>query len=336
MIWKGIFHDLTPPLWQYARGRSRACVGPWVVVAALLLVVAGTGCSVRKFAINQLGNALANSGTTFAGDDDPELVRSAVPFSLKLIESLLAETPEHPGLLLAAASGFTQYTFAFVAEDADEMEEKDLAAATALRLRARKLYTRARNYGLRGLEVAHPGWEKTFRTTPKTAVAQLGKADVALAYWTAASWGALIGISKDTPEILADQLVVEALIDRVAELDEAFGAGAIHQVLIRYELARQGGAGDPVARARRHYERALELAQGHQAGPHVAWAENVSVKNQNAAEFKRLLEQALAVKVDAQPAHRLENLIMQRRAKWLLSRADDLFVPAEPPVAKAP
>ena len=336
MIWKGLFHGFKPLPSRPAPVRARARGRRWVVAAALLLTVVGTGCSVRKFAINQLGNALASSGTTFAGDDDPELVRSAVPFSLKLIESLLAETPDHPGLLLAAASGFTQYTFAFVSADADETEDKDLAAATALRLRARKLYTRARNYGLRGLAAAHPGLEKTLRATPKTAVAQLGKADVALAYWTAASWGALIGISKDNPEILADQLVVEALLDRVLVLDEAFGAGAIHQVLIRYELARQGGAGDAVARARRHYDRALELAEGQQAGPHVAWAENVSVKNQNAAEFKRLLEQALAVKVDAQPAHRLENLIMQRRARWLLSRADDLFLPAEPPAAKAP
>ena len=166
MIWKGIFHGFKPLLSRLARVRSRARGRSWLVAAALLLAVAGTGCSVRKFAINQLGNALANSGTTFAGDDDPELVRSAVPFSLKLIESLLSETPAHRGLLLAAASGFTQYTFAFVAEDADEMEEKDLAAATALRLRARKLYTRARNYGLRGLEVAHPGLEKMLRTSP--------------------------------------------------------------------------------------------------------------------------------------------------------------------------
>ena len=36
-----------------------------------------------------------------------ELVREAVPFSLKLIESLLAESPRHRGLLLAACKGFT-------------------------------------------------------------------------------------------------------------------------------------------------------------------------------------------------------------------------------------
>jgi hypothetical protein len=79
------------------------------------------GCSVRKIAVKKLGDALAESGTTFASDNDPELVKGALPFSLKLIESLLAESPKHRGLLLAACSGFTQYAYAFVKEEADEI-----------------------------------------------------------------------------------------------------------------------------------------------------------------------------------------------------------------------
>jgi len=54
-----------------------------LLVFALAMLLAG--CSVKKYAINQLGNALANTGTTFAADEDPELIRAAVPFSLKLV-----------------------------------------------------------------------------------------------------------------------------------------------------------------------------------------------------------------------------------------------------------
>jgi len=39
-----------------------------------------------------------------------------------------------------------------------------------------------------------------------------------------------------------------------------------------------------------------------------------------------LLKKALAVDADARPEWRLTNLIMQRRARWLLSREDELFV----------
>src|SRR5436190_8814308 len=88
----------------------------WLALALAL----ASGCSIKRMAINKLGDALAGAGTTFASDDDPELVKAAVPFSLKLVESLLAESPRHRGLLLAACSGFTQYSFAFVNEEADE------------------------------------------------------------------------------------------------------------------------------------------------------------------------------------------------------------------------
>jgi predicted anti-sigma-YlaC factor YlaD len=302
----------------------------WLLVASLLL----GGCSVRRIAIKKLGDALAGSGSTFAADDDPDLIKGAAPFSLKLMESLLAETPRHQGLLLATASGFTQYAYAFVQEEADELEEKDYHASSALRERARRLYLRARNYGLRGLEVSHAGWESALRSDPKAAVQQATKKDVPFMYWTAAAWASLISLSKDQPEVVADLPIVEALIDRALELDESFDQGALHGFLISYELARASGEGDPVARSRRHFDRAMELSRGGQAAPLVSLAESVSVKTQNVAEFKALLNRALAIKLDAQPENRLVNAVMQRRAKWLLARTGDLFLDAEPEKAK--
>ena len=65
----------------------------FIFLGLMVLGVINLSCSVKKYAINQLGNALAGSGTVFASDPDPELIRDAVPFSLKLIESLLAESP---------------------------------------------------------------------------------------------------------------------------------------------------------------------------------------------------------------------------------------------------
>src|SRR5258706_4083842 len=122
-------------------------VTPGLFLFFLLVFVFSAGCSVRRYAINKLGDALADTGTTFASDDDPELIRGALPFSLKLIESLLRESPRHRGLLLAAASGFTQYGYAFVQQEADEMEPRDLGEAGRLRTRARRIYLPAKNYG---------------------------------------------------------------------------------------------------------------------------------------------------------------------------------------------
>ena len=270
---------------------------------------------------------MAGSGTTFASDNDPELIREAVPFALKLEESLLAESPDHRGLLLATTCGFTQYSYAFVQEDADELDAKDVTAATAMRVRARKLYLRARNYGLRGLEVSHRGFGEALQADPKKAVRVARKRDVPLLYWTAAAWGAAISVSKDQPDIVADLPKVEALIDRALELDESFDYGAIHTFLINYEMARPGvKTEEAVTRAKQNFERAMQLSGGQLASPLVAYAEAVCVQKQQRAEFEKLLNQALAIDVDQKPDWRLANLVMQRRAKWLLSRTDELFV----------
>jgi len=149
--------------------------------------------------------------------------------------------------------------------------------------------------------------------------------DVPLLYWTAAAWGSAISVSKDNPDLVGDQLIVEALIDRAFALDPDFDSGAIHEFLISYELARQA-SGDPVARARTHFDRQLALTNGQQAGLFVSFAEAVSVQKQDRAEFESLLKRALRVDPDGRPEWRLQNLVMQRRARWLLAREDDLFV----------
>ena len=294
------------------------------------LAVIGSGCSVKRLAINKVGDSLAGGGTTFASDDDPELVKAAVPFSLKLMESLLSESPHHEGLLLAASSGFAQYSYAFVQQDADETEDKDLAAAEAMRARARRMYLRARNYGLRGLEVRHKGFEKALRADPKQAVSVTTVKDVALLYWTAVSWAGAVSLSKDNPDLIADMPMVEAMMDRALALDEGFGNGSIHSYLITYEMSRPGGVGDPAARSRQHFERALALSGSQEAGPMVSFAEAVCVQKQDLKQFETLLQQALAINPDAKPETRLVNLIMQRRAKWLLERTDQLFLRPSP------
>jgi predicted anti-sigma-YlaC factor YlaD len=294
--------------------------------AVLPLVLLLSSCSVQKYAINKLGDALAGTNTTFAADDDPELIRAAVPFSLKLVESLLAENPRHEGLLLSAARGFTQYAYAFVEEDADEAEDTDRARSAALRARAAKLYVRARNYGLQGLEVKHKDFTGHLRAKPKEAVMELKKSDVPMMYWTTLSWAAALSASHDLM-MLPEVPRFEALADRVLQLDESFEEGAIHGFLITYEMSRLNPKPDRFAIAKAHFDRNMALAGDHQAGPMVTYAENVLVAQKDRAGFQEMLRQALRVDINKWPEHRQLNLAMQRRARWLLSRTDKLFPP---------
>ena len=301
----------------------------------LLVLVPMLGCSIRKIAANKLGDALAASGTTISSDNDPELIAAAAPFSLKLMESLLAESPNHRGLLLAASSGFTQYAYMALKEQADERESTDIEGATAMRRRARLLYLRARDYSVRGLETRHKGFSVALRKDPEAAVKRCDKLDVAFLYWAAAAWGSAISVSKDKPELIADQSIVRALIDRAAALDPDFNDGAIHAFLITYEPSRPGAGKNIEQRTRPHLDRAVELTNGQLAGPYVDYAESVSIASQNRVQFETMLRKALAVEPDDRPEWRLENLVMQRRARWLLSREDDLFLDAPPAESSA-
>jgi len=286
-----------------------------------------TGCqSLKHVASSSIADTLAQGGTVFAADDDPELVRQAVPFSLKLMESVLADNPRHAGLLEATSASFTQYAYAFVLEDADEMEARDFAAAEQLRMRARKLLLRAHGYALRGLESAHPGFGERLARDPKRAVSEIGRSETGLLYWGAASLGAAISVGKDDPSLIARLPQMEALVDRALALDPAWGKGAIHGLLISYEGQRQGAHGTPRERARQHYEEALRLAGGSQASPHVSYAEAVCVEAQDLPGFEQALKAALEVDVTRFPEGRLANEVMQRRARWLLSRKADLFL----------
>lgn len=291
-----------------------------------LALLACASCSVERYAIDKLGDALAGTQGAFGAEDDVELAREAAPFGLKLVESVLAESPEHEGLLLAATRGFVQYAFAFLQQDADRLEERDLAAAEALRARARDLFLRARDYGLRGLAVVRPQAARELSADPRHALAAARAEDVPYLYWTAAAWGSALSLSKDRPELLADQPIVEALIDRALELDPGYEQGAVHTYLISYEPARVSALRGWEARSKEHFEAALRAGEGKLAGPWVAYAETVLVREQDRAGFEHALGQALAIDPAGAPASRLENRVMQARARWLLSKTDELFV----------
>ncbi|MDW8130385.1 MAG: TRAP transporter TatT component family protein [Bryobacterales bacterium] len=292
-----------------------------VLAISVVLVMSLAGCSVRRFAVNRIGDALAAGGSTFESDDDLELVGEALPFGLKLIESLLAESPRHRGLLLAACRGFTLYSYAYVHQEADRVAPEDVERAERLRVRARRLYLRARSYGLRALDLAYPGITQRLEQDPAGALARIRRRDVPLLYWNAAALGLAISVSRGDAAMLARLPEVEALLARALELDESWQEGSLHEFQLVFAASRPGGPPD-FERIRRHFERARQLSRDERASVFVAYAEAVSVRRQNRREFRELLERALAVDPDRRPQYRLSNLMAQSRARWRMERAD--------------
>lgn len=288
------------------------------------MLAVGPACSLKTMAVKAVANTLAETGDVFSRDDDPELVREAVPFALKLYESLLDSVPNHAPLLLATCSAFTQYAFAFVETDAEVAGQERYEESKALKARALKLYVRGRGYCLRAMDVRFPKSTELLLSSPETVLAKAEPRDVPLLYWTAASWGAAIALGIDQPDLVVDFPTVRALAERALSLDETWNKGAIHELMISLDSLPDALGGN-VERARQHFARAVELQQGASAGPYVALAGGVSVPAQDRAEFERLLQQALAVDPEKDPSNRLATLVTQRRARALLAQVDARF-----------
>lgn len=299
-------------------------VGLCLGLALLGLPLAGCG-AVKGMAVNSVAGMLSETGTTLTSHDDPELIRDAVPFALTLYESILESAPKHQGLLQATCSAYTQYAYAFVQADADMLPSTEYEQVQAKRDRALKLYLRGRGFCLRALELRKSGVTAALKMNAGSALGWAKTKDVPLLYWTAASWGSAISVGLDRPELFADSSVVKAIAQRALALDEDYERGALHAVMISLEAVPEAMGGSK-ERARKHFDRAVELSGGQDPGPYVTFAASISVETKNKAEFVKLLETAIAIDPEKQPATRLPTMIAQARAKNLLSRVDELFI----------
>jgi hypothetical protein len=281
---------------------------------ALLLLSA---CSPRQLVVQGVANELASQGS--APEEDLQLAREASAFYLKLSESILRDAPGNLRLAEAVAGGFTQYAYAFVAFDADRIESRDARAAQKLRERAARLYGRAHGHAMAALERGSPGFARALASPDPKQWPVIADKRVGVAYWAAASWGGLISLSKDDPDVVADLPLAIRLASIAWAKAPDFGEGSLASLMGTFEAARPGGS---VTRAATYFDRAIAAGGGRNAGVYVARAEAIALPTGDRAAFDALLRQALTVSVNR---HDLQNEVMRERAQWLLDSADDLF-----------
>jgi hypothetical protein len=284
-----------------------------LLLGALMLTAA---CSPKQMGINRMASALASATSVYDTDNDPEFVRVAAPSTLKTVEMLLSQSPNHPQLLLTACSGFTQYAYGFLHVEA-EIRAADAAAANDLRTRAGKMYQRARGYCLRGLQIRHPELTPQALAADPAAALQIATVkDVPWLYWTAAAWGADLSLAPSPLARIGELATVRALLNRAKALNDTWENGAIYEALIAFDGLPALLGGSPQA-ARADFDRAMRLSNGKSVFACVALAATIA----NPAEKRRLLEQAMAIDVSTLTSRRLTNLIAQRYARALLGAA---------------
>ena len=227
-------------------------------VAALLLA----GCSVNSYVAGKLGTALTQGGSSWSTEDDPELVRDALPFALKTMESLAQEAPQHTGLQLGLCRGYSSYAGGFLEPEAEAIEAESFERAKQLRLRAERLYLRAFGYCKRALDLDFDGAGGELEGSPAeldAALSRVSRQGVETLYWTGVAWGSAISLGLDRPERVAQLPTVRAIFERALVLDEAWDRGSLHEALLVFDSmpAMMGGSASARAAAFRSRHRAL-------------------------------------------------------------------------------
>jgi predicted anti-sigma-YlaC factor YlaD len=295
---------------------------------SVFLVIIVSACSINKMAVNAVSNALTaeGSGDVFTGDSDPELVGDALPFAIKMYESLLSSNPNHQGLLRTTGSLFVMYANAFVQGPSEMLPRSRMDEREAAKARAKKLYLRGLALLYRGLELKFAGFGESFQKGAMPQIlAKMKKTETESLYWAAAAGLSAYSLNPFDLDLGLRINEFKLLIDRAYELNPDFNSGALDDFLVLYYASVPEGMGGDRTKAQKHYALALEKSGGKLAGPYVSYAQAVSIPAQDYATFKECLDAALAIDPDKDPANRLVNIISQRKARYLLNNAELYF-----------
>lgn len=279
---------------------------PALIASAAMLL---SGCSsIISSATSGMAGDLSAS---ILDQEDPELVREAVPAFLILLDSMVRSSPDNPATLGAAAELYAAYGIAFN----DDPE------------RAKVLTRRARDYGRRALCAADSkacGIESEPFADYEQAVRSVGvKASPALYSYSVSSLAYIRAHSADFTA-LSDLPKIEVALTHLLELGDTTDAASVNMYLGILNTLRPPALGGQPEKGREYFEAALRIAGDKDLSIKVEYANGYARLLYERELHDRLLNEVLAAQV-SQPGYTLMNSLAQEQARELLASADEYF-----------
>lgn len=273
------------------------------------------------------------SGTTgtgtnvFTSDDDPDFIKSALPFTLKVYEQLIQANPDHKGLHQTTAIGYASYAYAFLHAPADTLPTEELDQINHLKKRAKKLYLRSRSYAIKGLDLSYPNFLRNLARKSDSLLPLIKKEDVGLIYWAGMSWFGAFNMDKFDMKLQLSIGNAKKLIFKAQELDPDYGNGAIDNFMITLFGSTPASMGGSLDSAKYYYKEALRKAKVPTADPHISYARAVCVAEKDKETYLSILKKAKKIKPKLDSTNLLLRTLKQQEAQWLIDHVDDFFLP---------
>ena len=302
-----------------------------VLICATLLL--GGACSINDIISSALSDALAGGGgdaNPFLSENDPELVRDSIPFTLKLLDILISSNIDSPGIRLVAAQAHTAYAALFLQSDASTIARNNFEHRSRLLDRAKIHYIRGRDYALSALDTLHPNFSDALNDDDyETAFMHITKEDVPYLYFAAVSWIGAAALNVFDLELVFTASRAEEMMKHAFMLDPEYGDGSLHEFYILYFASLPKGLGGDKQKAMFHYQQAVEISDNLSASAHVSMALGIALPAQDIAQFRYFLNSALAIDPNKNLNRRLTNIIKQREAEWYLANENEFFIDIE-------
>lgn len=299
-----------------------------VLVCAIAAAIS-SGCSVRKFTVNQTADLLYRGAPALERESDVEFARAALPASLKTVETFLLSSPDNAQLLELLGKGYFSYAFGFLEWDLERGQYETTTEDELRELNRRSVlhYLRSRDYGF--LLLDKPALEAAARARDAAALAdelaRLKPKDVPGLFWAGYGWGAAINLSQDNPDMVAGLSIVQQMMDRVIELDDDYFYAGVHAFYgVTYASMPPMAGGDP-EKALHHFDTALARHGEYNMMLHYLKARFYAPAIQDRALFVELMEKVANANIDGFPNVRLNNEIARERAIWWLRHIDELI-----------
>jgi tetratricopeptide (TPR) repeat protein len=250
-----------------------------------------------------------NLSMAMLNQSDPEIVRAGAPAYLLLIDSLIADEPNDPELLLAGARLYGAFAAGLVQESTRRLG----LTAQALEYARRALC--GENQEL--CEVL----DLPYRDFAP-ALERVSGDDLPILYGYASAWLGWIEARSDDWNAVAALPKAEAMLQRIVELRPDFEHGRAQLYLGALLSLRPAALGGKPELARQHFEQAIRFSGGRDLMAKVEYARRYARLVFDQALHDRLLHEV--VQADpVQPGLTLSNVIAQGQARALL--LDDYF-----------
>ncbi len=285
---------------------NRACASALVLLAVFHSIggCAGVFTSVMDEMAESVTRAIEDS-------DDLETVAEGMPAYLLMVDGLAQDNPQEASLQRTAATLNGAYAGLFV----DDPQRK------------RQIAQKALDYGFRAVCVDRPRIceVRTERFNPfAQALESTDRKDVPNLYVLGTAWAGWIQAGSDDMNAVAQLPYVEAVINRIAELDDTYDDGGVYIYLgVLATLLPPSLGGKPEV-ARQHFERAVTLSKGTHLMAKVVYAERYARLVFDRDLHDRLLQEVLAADPHT-PGRTLSNTYAQQRARELLVGSEEYF-----------